>query len=191
MAITLYIKDMVCDRCVKVVRQTLENLGLHLEAVLMGQATLSDALDSVELDRVSQALAFQGFALLTDKKALLVEKIKNLIIDLVHHHRSETPYNVSYRVEEAIGLDYTYLSSLFSASEGITIEKYLIRQRIERAKELLAYGELNLSEIARELSYSSVQHLSNQFKKITGFTPSEFRQLKSNQRRPLDEIGKS
>jgi len=180
---------MVCNRCVKVVKNELERLGLHPESVQMGEVNLRETADQIDRHQVNQALSQHGFELLDDKKALQIEKIKNIIVELIHHRpQSGGHLNFSHLIEEKLHLDYTYLSALFSSSEGTTIEKYIIRQRIERAKELLVYDELNLSEIALELGYSSVQHLSNQFKKVTGLTPSQFKKLKENQRRPLDEI---
>ncbi len=178
---------MVCNRCIKTVRNELTGLGLHPEVVALGEVTLTEEENQVDREKVRQVLMAHGFELLENKKAWIVEKVKNTIIDLVHYHDA-SPYNFSYLIEEKTGMDYAYLSSLFSVTERITIEKYVILQRIERVKELLVYDQMNLSEIAYALGYSSVQHLSNQFKKVTGLTPSHFKKLKENKRRPLDAI---
>ncbi len=185
----LYIKNMVCNRCIKVVKTELEKLGLHPLTVQLGEVTLAESEAEVDWPNVRSTLAGHGFVLLDDKKAWVVEKIKTTIIELIHQPGpTHTPYNFSRLIEEKLGMEYTYLSTLFSSQEGVTIEKYLIRQRIERAKELLAYKELTLSEIAWKLGYSSVAHLSGQFKKVTGMTPSAFKGLKEPTRQPLDEV---
>ncbi len=185
--ITLHIKNMVCSRCQKVVRKELEKLGLHPVTVELGSVTLRGEEKDLERDKISTALAYHGFGLLDDKKEKTIEQIKNTVIELVHYR--ENPHrNLSHLIEERIGLDYAYLSSLFSSAEGITIEKYTILQRVERVKELLVYDELSLSQIADRLGYSSVQHLSSQFRKITGLTPSYYKKRQEHKRRPLDEI---
>ncbi len=178
---------MVCPRCQTVVKKELEKLGLHPETVELGTVTLRGEENGLEREKISAALAYHGFVLLDDKKEKTVEQIKNTVIELVHYQDSHRS-NLSQLIEERIGLDYAYLSSLFSSAEGVTIEKYTILQRIERAKELIVYDELSLSQIADQLGYSSVQHLSTQFKKITGLTPSYYKQLQEHKRRPLDEI---
>ncbi len=183
----LHIKNMVCPRCQKVVRKELENQGLHPLSVHLGTVTLQESTEEMDQQAIRTALAAHGFELLDEKKAVLVEKIKNIIVELIHH-RSATSGNVSDLIAERLGLDYAYLSHLISSTEGITIEKYTILQRIERVKELLIYDELSLSQIADQLGYSSVAHLSNQFKKITGLTPSSYKKLRENIRRPLDEL---
>jgi len=185
----LYIKNMVCKRCIKVVKTELEKLGLHPCTVQLGEVTLSESNAAVNWPKVRSVLAEHGFVLLEDKKAWLVEKIKTTIIELIYQPgTTHTYYNFSRLIEEKLGLEYTYLSTLFSSQEGVTIEKYLIRHRIERAKELLTYNELTLSEIAWKLAYSSVAHLSGQFKKVTGMTPSAFKGLKEPARQPLDKV---
>jgi AraC family transcriptional regulator len=184
---TLHIKNMVCSRCQKVVRRELESLGLHPLAVGLGQVTLQESAAKLDKEALGAALAKHGFELLDDKKAWVIEKIKSTIIEAIHH--CKTPQaNFSGLIAQEAGLDYAYLSSLFSSTKGITIEKYIILQRIERVKELLVYDELSLSQIADQLGYSSVQHLSNQFKKVTDLTPSYYKKLQENRRRPLDEV---
>ena len=184
---TLHIKNMVCSRCRKVVRKELESLGLHPLSVGLGEVTLAEPAALVDQAAVGAALARHGFGLLDDKKARTVQKIKSTVIEAIHHRDTPQPHFSAFIAGE-VGLDYAYLSALFSASEGITLEKYIILQRIERAKELLVYDELSLSQIADKLGYSSVQHLSGQFRKVTGLTPSHFKKLKAQKRRPLDEI---
>lgn len=186
---TLYIKNMVCDRCILAVRQQLDKLDLPYSHIQLGEVELSGSPSVAKIQALKEPLHALGFELLDDKKSTVVEKIKNTIIRLIHHaDEIELTKKISVILEEKIKMDYHYLSSLFSAVEGITIEKYVILQRIERAKELLKYDEMSLSEIADKLGYSSVQHLSQQFKKITGLTPTHFKQLKENQRKPLDKI---
>lgn len=185
----LYIKNMVCDRCVMVVRQQLEAAGLDYHNIQLGQVELAGDASTAQLEALRARLNDFGFELLDDKKAQLVEKIKTTIIALIHGS-SEEEFNLklSAHLQDKLQLDYHYLSALFSSVEGITIEKYAILQRIEKVKELMMYGEKNLSEIAYSLGYSSVQHLSQQFKKITGLTPSHFKELKENKRKPLDKL---
>jgi AraC-like DNA-binding protein len=178
---------MVCSRCQKVVRTALENLGLHPLSIQFGQVTLSEAMDAGKKEIIKNALAKRGFGLLENRKEWVVEKIKGTIIEAIHY-REAACTNFSVLIAEKVGLDYPYLSALFSSVEGLTIEKYIILQRIERAKELLVYDELSLSQIADQMGYSSVHHLSNQFKKVTGLTPSYFKKLRKSKRRPLDRI---
>lgn len=187
---TLHIKNMVCDRCIKVVKNELEKIGLPIEKIKLGEIIIDLEENKVDKEEIRKVLAKQGFQLLDDKKALINEKIKTTIIELIHHNKDKlgVNYNFSYLIEQKLGLDYSYLSTLFSTLEGTTIEKYIIQQKTERVKELLVYDELNLNEIADQLGYSSVQHLSSQFKKVTGLTPSHFKKIKDYKRRPLDEI---
>lgn len=185
----LYIKNMVCDRCIIVVRQQLDQLKIDYRQIQLGQVELKHVLAPTKLQHLKEVLENVGFELLDDKKTTLVEGIKNIIISLIQGY-SEEEFNkkLSVMLEEKLRKDYHYLTTLFSAIEGMTIEKYVIHQRIEKVKELLMYDEMNLSEISYKLGYSSVQHLSQQFKKITGFTPSKFKLLKENNRKPLDKI---
>lgn len=180
---------MVCDRCLMVVRNQLEELGLPFKNVQLGQVELSEEPKPGKLELLRQRLSELGFELLDDKKSKTVERIKNTIISLVHGKDAEEfNMKLSVMLEEKLGMDYHYLTTLFSTVEGITIEKYAILQRIEKVKELLMYDEKSLSEIAYEMGYSSVQHLSQQFKKVTGLTPTQFKSLRENNRKPLDKI---
>lgn len=173
-----------------VVRQKLDELGIAYKNIQLGQVELVNDLSQDQTDKLRDQLLNAGFELLDDKKAKTVEKIKNVIVSLIQGY-DEEDFNkkLSAMLQEKLNMDYHYLTSLFSSIEGITIEKYAILQRIEKVKELLMYDELNLSEISFKLGYSSVQHLSQQFKKVTGLTPSEFKQLKENRRKPLDKLG--
>lgn len=184
---------MVCARCIRTVTEELQKAGLVIKSVSMGEVVVEGELSGQQLDTVRSSLTANGFELIDDKRAAIIEKIKTLIVELIHHKNSSQPIHINYSdyIEDAISMDYHYLSSLFSSVENITIEKYIIMQKIERVKELLVYNELTLSEIAWQMGYSSVQHLSNQFKKITGYTPSYFKQIRENKRKPLDQIGKN
>lgn len=179
---------MVCDRCILVIKEQLEKAGIGYISVSLGEVQLNNEPGPEQLDILNRNLTAIGFELLDDKKEKLVEKIKNIIISLIHRNEDGNNKKLSAILEERLQLDYHYLSNLFSATEGSTIEKYTIRQRIERVKELLTYKELSLSEIADQMEYSSVQHLSQQFKKETGLTPTQFRDLKENTRKPLDKV---
>jgi len=189
---TLYIKNMVCDRCKLVIRQELGKLGLNPDKVVLGEVTLSDENISPEiLEKLDDALIRLGFERIDDRKARLIENIKNKIIDIIHHgDPGNRKLNWSHILSESLHYEYNYLSNLFSSVEGITLEQYIIRQKIEKVKELLFYDELNLSEIAYKLGYSSVAHLSGQFKKVTGFTPSELKKSREidRGRKSLDNI---
>ncbi|MBK8293064.1 MAG: helix-turn-helix transcriptional regulator [Flammeovirgaceae bacterium] len=190
---SLYIKNMVCPRCITAVGQEFEKLGLHPAKVSLGEVTLEvDHIDKSQLDKLESQLKNLGFELIDNRTARLIELIKNHIIKLIHHtDQVERKYNWSKIISEQLHHDYNYLSSLFSSVEGITLEQYIIHQKIERVKELLFYDELTLSEIANKLGYSSVAHLSVHFKKITGLTPSELKKSKRSSalRNPLDSIG--
>ncbi|QEC65804.1 helix-turn-helix transcriptional regulator [Panacibacter ginsenosidivorans] len=185
----LYIKNMVCDRCIMSVRHQLDDLGLDYKNIQLGQVELSTEPSESQLQSFRDSLTINGFELLDDKKSKTVEKIKNAIVSLIHgKDADEFNLKLSAMLEQKLAMDYHYLTTLFSSVEGITIEKYAILQRIERVKELLMYDEKNLSEIAYEMGYSSTQHLSQQFKKVTGLTPTHFKELKENMRKPLDKI---
>lgn len=186
----LFIKNMVCDRCIMVVRQQLDQENIGYKNIQLGEVELSEPISGEQQGRLKEKLASLGFELLDDRRSALVTRIKSAIINLVHgNEMMEQNKKLSVLLSEKLGMDYHYLSTLFSSIEGLTIEKYAILQRIERAKELLMYDEMNLNEIAYSLGYSSVQHLSQQFKKITGLTPTHFKSLKENKRKPLDEVG--
>ncbi len=179
---------MVCNRCIMAVKNELDKLGIEPIDVQLGEVTLEKELTTQEKEKFSKALVSLGFELIDDKKSRLIEQIKNTIIDLVHHQDNETKTNLSDVLSEKLHHDYNYLSNLFSEVEGTTIEKYFIAQKIEKVKELLVYDELSLSEIAFRLNYSSVAYLSNQFKKVTGLSPSHFKKIREKRRKPLDEV---
>ena len=179
---------MVCNRCKMVVQSELERLGLHPITVELGEVEIEEEnLDNFQ-DPLNSSLSALGFELMTDKQDQIIEKIKTLIIELVHHHSNETKFNLSDYLAKELSQDYNTLSHLFSETEGRTIEKYFIAQKIEKVKELLIYNDLTLSEIAYQLNYSSVGHLSNQFKKVTGFTPTAFKNSGDKSRSQLDKL---
>ncbi|MCL6524758.1 MAG: helix-turn-helix transcriptional regulator [Thermoflavifilum sp.] len=191
-ATVLYIKNMVCDRCIKVVTQILQDAHLPVGAVYLGKAVVNAELTEAQKQEIEKRLQQDGFALITDKKLRLLEAIKHAAIDWVQQGKMKTtPVNFSTFLSETLNKDYHYLSNLFSENENMTIEHYLMLQKIEKIKELLSYGEMSISEIAEEMGYSSVAHLSGQFKRMTGFTPSQFRKLKDHHRKPLDRVGDS
>ena len=179
---------MVCNRCIMVVQNELDKLGLDVKNIKLGEVTLDKEPTTDEKNKLDKALILLGFELIDDKKSRVIEKIKNVIIDLVHHQDNNTKTNLSDVLSSQLHHDYNYLSNLFSEVEGTTIEKYFIAQKIEKVKELLVYNELSLSEIALRLNYSSVAYLSNQFKKVTGLTPSYFKQIREDKRKPLDKV---
>jgi AraC-like DNA-binding protein len=180
---------MVCNRCIMVVENIFSEAGSKPDSVVLGKVTLNKALNTAQLKKIEKGLEAVGFEILTDQKKKLVERIKSEITKIIQGDLSEQKFNFSQILSTALNKDYSSLSKLFSEAEGITIEKFIIDQKIERAKEMLAYGEKNLNDIAFELGYSSLAHFSTQFKKITGFAPSEFKKLRDHHRRPLDEIG--
>jgi len=184
------VKNMVCDRCIRVVKEELEAIGLAVDHVALGEVSVRSGKRLVDLKEIKSLPARNGFELIEDRSARTIEETKSAIVALVHRDHEEEPLTQTYSkyLSDKLGKDYHYLSTLFSSIENITIEKYIILQKIERAKELLKYGELNLKEIAYKMGYSSVQHLSNQFRKITGLTPTHFRKLKRNTRKPIDRV---
>lgn len=185
---SVFIKNMVCNRCIMVVQNELDKLHLDVDSVSLGRVDLNSALSKSDKLKLKKALLPLGFEVIDDKRSRIIEGIKNVIIQAVHHQDTELKVNLSKLLSDKLNLDYSYLSTLFSEVEGTTIEKYFIAQKIEKVKELLVYGELSLSEIAFQLHYSSVSYLSNQFKKVTGLTPSHFKKIKEEKRKPLDEI---
>ncbi len=185
---TLFIKNMVCNRCIMAVQDKLNQSGLHVKDIKLGEVTLYKAPTPEEKNTLNTVLIPLGFEVINDKKSRIIEKIKSVIIDLVHHQDNDNNANLSEILSSKLHHDYNYLSNLFSEIEGTTIEKYFIAQKIEKVKELLVYDELSLSEIAFRLNYSSVAYLSNQFKKVTGLTPSHFKQIKDDKRKPLDMV---
>lgn len=184
----LYIKNMVCDRCKLTVKAELEKLGLHSIYIDYGEAQIEENLPREKMDMLNAGLKRSGLELMDDKKSMLIEKIKIIIVDLVHYSDEPLRKNLSDYLSEKLNYDYTYLANLFSEVQGTTIEKFFIMHKIEKVKELLVYNELNLKEIAFKLHYSSVAHLSSQFKKQTGYTPSHFKQLKHKKRVPLELV---
>ncbi|MBS7232339.1 helix-turn-helix transcriptional regulator [Flavobacterium psychroterrae] len=185
---TLYIKNMVCGRCIMVVKSEFEKLGLQTISVELGEVELEDSITKSQKEILLNNLQELGFDFIDDKKTKTIERIKNLIVDLVHHKNNELKINLSDYLVENLNQDYSTLSNLFSEIENTTIEKYFISQKIEKVKELLIYNELSLSEIADILNYSNVAHLSNQFKKITGFTPTHFKQQKDKKRIQIEHL---
>ena len=179
---------MVCNRCIMVVQNELDKFDLEVKNIRLGEVILDKEPTTEEKDKLEKALILLGFEVIDDRKSLIIEKIKNIIIDLVHHQDNDTKKNLSDILSSKLHHDYNYLSNLFSEIEGTTIEKYFIAQKIEKVKELLVYDELSLSEIAFRLNYSSVAYLSNQFKKVTGLTPSYFKQIRDDKRKPLDKV---
>lgn len=179
---------MVCNRCIMVVQNELEKLHLTVKDIKLGEIQLNKTPTTTEKQAIENALTPLGFEVIDDKKGRIIEKIKNVIITLVHHQDSNIKTNLSDILSQELNHDYNSLSNLFSDIEGTTIEKYYIAQKIEKVKELLVYDELSLSEIAYRLNYSSVAYLSNQFKKVTGLSPSHFKQIRSVKRKPLDEV---
>ena len=179
---------MVCNRCKMVVKEELIKFKLHPLAVELGEVEIKDELDPIRKKKLNEVLHQVGFELIDDKKSRLIEKIKNTIVKLIYYSDDELKTNFSEHISSLLHHDYSYLSNLFTEVEGITIEKYFISQKIEKVKELLMYDELSLSEIAFKLNYSSVSYLSKQFKKVTGLTPSHFKQLKEKKRKPIDEL---
>ena len=179
---------MVCGRCKMVVKSEFEKLGLHTISVELGEVELENDISDNQKAKLLQNIHLLGFDLIDDKKSKTIEKIKTLIIDLVHHKNNDIKVNLSEYLSKNILQDYNSLSNLFSEVEGTTIEKYFINQKIEKVKELIVYNELTLSEIAYLLNYSTVAHLSNQFKKVTGFTPTYFKQLKDKKRKQIENL---
>lgn len=179
---------MVCNRCKMVVESELEKLGINPVKVELGEVTLGRELSAGEKSKVDEALQKVGFLIIDDKKSRLIEKIRTLIVELVHRENSALKNNLSEYLSSHLNHDYTYMTNLFSEVEGTTIEKYFIAQKVEKVKELLVYDELTLSEIAFQLNYSSVAYLSNQFKKVTGLTPSHFKNIQEVKRKSIDEV---
>ena len=184
----LYIKYMVSLRCKMMVKEELKNLGLHFVNVDLGVVEIMEDMTREQHDLLKSALLRSGLELMDDRKAILIEKIQNVIIEMVHYTDELPKVNFSDYLSEKLDHDYTYLANLFSETKGITIEHFIILHKIERVKELIIYDELNLSEIAWKLHYSSVAHLPYQFKKITGLTPSFFKHLKQNRRSALENV---
>ncbi len=179
---------MISARCKMLVKAALTELGFHFVLVDLGEVDIMENITTSQREQLRKALQEAGLELMEDKRAILLEKIKLTIIDVVHHREEDTRINFSHYLSEKLQYDYTHLANIFSEASGTTIEQYMIAQKIERIKELLTYDELNITEIAWKMNYSSVAHLSNQFKKVTGLAPSHFKKIKENKRTVLEKI---
>jgi AraC family transcriptional regulator len=185
----LHIKNMVCDRCILIVRQQLESLQFDVSAISLGKVEISPEPDERQLQNIASAFEVLGFELIDSQKDKLMEQIKTKVIELVHYSDlNALNKSIISVIAEDLNKDYAYLSRLFSDAAGTTIEKYIIQQKIEKVKELLEYGELNLNEIAYKMGYSSSAHLSTQFKTITGLSPRQYKATTGNQRTALDQV---
>jgi len=180
---------MVSNRCKMVVKDALRKLGVHFVLVDLGEVDIMENINEAQRNELKLTLSNSGLELMDDKRSMLIEKIKNVIIEMVHHSEQEIKINFSDYLSKKLNHDYTYLANLFSEVQGTTIEQFIIQHKVERIKELIIYGELNITEIAWRMNYSSVAHLSNQFKKVTGLSPSHFKQMKDKRRSPIEEIG--
>ena len=179
---------MVCIRCKMVVKDELTKLGLHYTSVELGEVDIHENILPAQLESFREGLSRSGLELMDDKKSVLIQKIKNVIVDLVHYSDEPLTVKFSEYLSQKLNHDYTYLANLFSEVQGTTIEKFFISHKIERVKELLVYDELNLTEIAYKMHYSSVAHLSTQFKKVTGLTPSHFKKIATEKRKAIDKL---
>ena len=190
----IYVKNMVCDRCIRVVKEEMLKLGHDVRSVELGEVVLGKGLNETDSARVRQMLESNGFELIEDKNKKLIESVKTAVIQFVHHQHEKSPLSMKYSeyISKKVGKDYHSLSTLFSSVENVTIEQYIIKQKIERVKELLKYEERSLSEIAYSMDYSRGQHRSNQFKSVTGLTPTQFKKINparsSFRRIPLDKV---
>jgi AraC-like DNA-binding protein len=180
---------MVSNRCKLLVKEELKKMGLNFVVVDLGEVEIMEKLDGTELEHLRHVLKESGLEIIDDKKSMLIEKVKNVITEMIHHSDGPLKLNYSDYLSQKLDYDYTYLSNLFSEMKGITIQQYIIIHKIERVKELLMYEDLNLTEISYLMQYSSVAHLSNQFKKITGLSPSKFMQLRNKKRNNIEEVG--
>jgi AraC-like DNA-binding protein len=186
--VKLYIKYMVSLRCKMVVKEELKKLGLRHAVVDLGTVEVVDDITEAQRETLKINLLKSGLELLDDKRSILIEKIKNVVTEMVHYNDELPKVNYSDYISEKLGYDYTYLANIFSEVKGTTIQQYIINHKIERVKEFLLYDELNLTEISYKLGYSSVAHLSNQFKKVTGLTPTFFKNLKHKRRSTLEDV---
>ena len=185
----LYIKNMVSNTCRLVVKDALNELNLHYILVNLGEVEIMENISKKQREELKETLIKMGLELMNDKKAILIEKVKNTIIEMVHFADNMIKVNFSDYLSRKLNYDYTYLSNLFSEIQGINIQQFILLHKAERIKELITYDELTISEIAYKMNYSSVAHLSNQFKKITGFSPSHFKQLRVKRRNIIETIG--
>lgn len=179
---------MVSNRCKLAVRDELKKLGLHFIVVDLGEVEIMENISMEKREMLKKGLLVSGLELMDDKRAILIERIKNIIIEMIHHSDEVVKVNFSDYLTEKLDHNYTYLANLFSEVQGSTIEQFIISHKIERIKELMIYGELNITEIAWKMNYSSVAHLSSQFKKVTGLSPSHFKQLKDKRRISIEDI---
>lgn len=184
----LYIKYMVSLRCKMIVKEELKKMGLHYVFVDLGRIQILEDISKEQRKVLKVSLLMNGLELLDDKKNILIEKIKNVIIEMIHYSKEFPTENYSEFISEKLEYDYNYLSNIFSEVKGITIQQFIIVHKIERVKELLLYEELTLTQISQELQYSSVAHLSNQFKKVTGLTPTYYKTLKEKRRKNLEDV---
>lgn len=180
---------MVSNRCKIAVKEELKKMGLHFIMIELGEVEIMEDITEDQKATLKVNLLSIGLELIDDKRSVLVEKIKTTVIEMIHHSETVLRINFSHYLSEHLNYDYTYMANLFSEVQGTTIEQFVIAHKIERIKELIIYGELNITEIAWKLNYSSVAHLSNQFKKVTGLSPSHFKQLKDKRRSPIEEVG--
>jgi len=188
MTTKLYIKNMVCPRCVATVQSIFDKLKIETTSVQLGEVSAASNITASQKSKLEEILLKNGFELLQDNKSKLISQIKSIIIDQIHHKSDRLNINFSTLLSGKLNHEYTSLSKLFSSVEGITIERFILKQKIEKVKELLCYGQQTLSEIAYQMNYSSTAHLSSQFKKETGMTPSKFKSRKSPQRKPIDSL---
>jgi len=184
----IFIKYMVSRRCIMMVKQNLQEFGINYSSVELGVIETVGEISREQRELLAKVLLKSGLELMDDKKAILIEQIKTTVIDLIHHSNGTLKVNFSDYICKRLGHNYTYLSNLFSETEGMTIEHFMIAHKIERVKELILYDELNLTEISYQLHYSSVAHLSNQFKKVTGLTPSFYKNLKNKRRNNIENL---
>lgn len=184
----IYIKSMVSQRCKMVVKDELQKLGIQYVVIELGMVEILEPFPDEKRALLKAALLCSGLELMDDQRAILIEKIKNVIVEMIHYSDEIPQVNFSEYLSKKLGYDYTYLSNIFSETKGYTIQQYVILNKIERVKELLLYGELNLTEISYKLQYSSVAHLSNQFKKVTGLSPSYFKQLREKRKQNLETL---
>ena len=180
---------MVSSRCKAAVKDELRKMGLHFIVVDLGEVEIMEELTSEQRNQLKESLLILGLELMENKKAILIDKIKNVIVEMIHHNDEIIKVNFSDYLSEKLNHDYTYLANLFSEVQGSTIEQFVILHKVERIKELIIYDELNITEIAWKMNYSSVSHLSNQFKKVTGLSPSHFKQLRDKKRNSIEDIG--
>lgn len=186
--LVLYIKNMVSKRCIQSVKDTFDKMDLSYSHVSLGEAEILSVVSANKMDLLKKNLLISGFEIIADKKQILIEKIKGIILEMLQNEEGLPQTNISYYIAGKLNYDYTYLANIFSEVRGITIERYIITNKIERVKELIQDGELNLTDISYKMNYSSVAHLSGQFKKITGITPTEFKKQKYKMRINLEDL---